>query len=199
MAGITSQGIAFGANVNDRAILDMTSQFGILSRWWSGCLLFEFAEVDQHGNVGVHKFNGKNQALVDLLISVPPRRKLFFCGTLTAGQFKTEIADGKLHIVQEGRVNKFIGNRNYFGGINRARPGDWMFVTSPNGAVFTLKEDGHSHLIKKSPWRRFTKDILDKWTSLPLISPEPQTDGRRLFIDAAMGFVPPEAALINGL
>lgn len=42
IGGITSQGIAFGANVNTRAILDMTSQFDFLSRWWSGCLLFEF-------------------------------------------------------------------------------------------------------------------------------------------------------------
>ncbi len=60
IGGITSQGIAFGANVNTRAILDMTSQFDFYHGGGLDVCYLSFAEVDQHGNVGVHKFNGKN-------------------------------------------------------------------------------------------------------------------------------------------
>ncbi|XNM73230.1 hypothetical protein ACLK11_09780 [Escherichia coli] len=67
-----------------------------------------FAEVDQHGNVGVHKFNGKIMGTGGFIDISATSKKITFCGTLTAGSLKTEIADGKLHIVQEGRVNKFI-------------------------------------------------------------------------------------------
>ncbi|ETJ33200.1 Propionate CoA-transferase protein, partial [human gut metagenome] len=58
IGGITSQGIAFGANVNTRAILDMTSQFDFYHGGGLDVCYLSFAEVDQHGNVGVHKFNG---------------------------------------------------------------------------------------------------------------------------------------------
>lgn len=56
IGGITSQGIAFGANVNTRAILDMTSQFDFYHGGGLDVCYLSFAEVDQHGNVG----NGAN-------------------------------------------------------------------------------------------------------------------------------------------
>ncbi len=56
---VLPQGVAFGANVNTRAILDMTSQFDFYHGGGLDVCYLSFAEVDQHGNVGVHKFNGK--------------------------------------------------------------------------------------------------------------------------------------------
>ncbi|MDU3066540.1 MAG: CoA-transferase [Escherichia coli] len=135
-----------------------------------------FAEVDQHGNVGVHKFNGKIMGTGGFIDISATSKKIIFCGTLTAGSLKTEIADGKLHIVQEGRVNKFIRELpeiTFSGKIALERGLDVRYITER--AVFTLKEDG-LHL--------FT----------PVISPELKLMDERLFIDAAMGFVLPEAA-----
>lgn len=63
--------------MNTRAILDMTSQFDFYHGGGLDVCYLSFAEVDQHGNVGVHKFNGKIMGTVDLLISVPLRRKSF--------------------------------------------------------------------------------------------------------------------------
>ncbi|GAB7263539.1 hypothetical protein DZJ_00890 [Dickeya ananatis] len=59
VGGITTQGVAFGANVNTRAILDMTAQFDFYHGGGLDVCYLSFAEIDQHGNVGVHKFNGK--------------------------------------------------------------------------------------------------------------------------------------------
>lgn len=194
IGGITSQGIAFGANVNTRAILDMTSQFDFYHGGGLDVCYLSFAEVDQHSNVGVHKFNGKIMGTGGFIDISATSKKIIFCGTLTAGSLKTEIADGKLHIVQEGRVNKFIRELpeiTFSGKIALERGLDVRYITER--AVFTLKEDG-LHLIEIAPGVDLQKDILDKMDFTPVISPELKLMDERLFIDAAMGFVLPEAA-----
>ncbi len=102
-----------------------------------------FAEVDQHGNVGVHKFNGKIMGTGGFIDISATSKKIIFCGTLTAGSLKTEITDGKLNIVQEGRVKKFIRELpeiTFSGKIALERGLDVRYITER--AVFTLKEDG---------------------------------------------------------
>ncbi|NNS69991.1 acyl CoA:acetate/3-ketoacid CoA transferase [Escherichia coli] len=194
IGGITSQGIAFGANVNTRAILDMTSQFDFYHGGGLDACYLSFAEVDQHGNVGVHKFNGKIMGTGGFIDISATSKKIIFCGTLTAGSLKTEITDGKLNIVQEGRVKKFIRELpeiTFSGKIALERGMDVRYITER--AVFTLKEDG-LHLIEIAPGVDLQKDILDKMDFTPVISPELKLMDERLFIDAAMGFVLPEAA-----
>lgn len=194
IGGITSQGIAFGANVNTRAILDMTSQFDFYHGGGLDVCYLSFVEVDQHGNVGVHKFNGKIMGTGGFIDISATSKKIIFCGTLTAGSLKTEITDGKLNIVQEGRVKKFIRELpeiTFSGKIALERGLDVRYITER--AVFTLKEDG-LHLIEIAPGVDLQKDILDKMDFTPVISPELKLMDERLFIDAAMGFVLPEAA-----
>ena len=194
IGGITSQGIAFGANVNTRAILDMTSQFDFYHGGGLDVCYLSFGEVDQHGNVGVHKFNGKIMGTGGFIDISATSKKIVFCGTLTAGSLKTEITDGKLNIVQEGRVKKFIRELpeiTFSGKIALERGLDVRYITER--AVFTLKEDG-LHLIEIAPGVDLQKDILDKMDFTPVISPELKLMDERLFIDAAMGFVLPEAA-----
>ncbi|EMX2345964.1 acetate CoA-transferase YdiF, partial [Escherichia coli] len=194
IGGITSQGIAFGANVNTRAILDMTSQFDFYHGGGLDVCYLSFAEVDQHGNVGVHKFNGKIMGTGGFIDISATSKKIVFCGTLIAGSLKTEITDGKLNIVQEGRVKKFIRELpeiTFSGKIALERGLDVRYITER--AVFTLKEDG-LHLIEIAPGVDLQKDILDKMDFTPVISPELKLMDERLFIDAAMGFVLPEAA-----
>ncbi|HGW8094873.1 TPA: acetate CoA-transferase YdiF, partial [Escherichia coli] len=180
--------------VNTRAILDMTSQFDFYHGGGLDVCYLSFAEVDQHGNVGVHKFNGKIMGTGGFIDISATSKKIVFCGTLTAGSLKTEITDGKLNIVQEGRVKKFIRELpeiTFSGKIALERGLDVRYITER--AVFTLKEDG-LHLIEIAPGVDLQKDIFDKMDFTPVISPELKLMDERLFIDAAMGFVLPEAA-----
>ena len=194
IGGITSQGIAFGANVNTRAILDMTSQFDFYHGGGLDVCYLSFAEVDRHGNVGVHKFNGKIMGTGGFIDISATSKKIIFCGTLTAGSLKTEVADGKLNIVQEGWVKKFVNELpevTFSGKIALERGLDVRYITER--AVFTLKEDG-LHLIEIAPGVSLQEDILDKMDFSPVISPELKLMDERLFIDTSMGFVLPDAA-----
>lgn len=109
----------------------MTSQFDFYHGGGLDVCYLSFAEVDQHGNVGVHKFNGKIMGTGGFIDISATSKKIVFCGTLTAGSLKTEITDGKLNIVQEGRVKKFIRELpeiTFSGKIALER--GWMFVIS---------------------------------------------------------------------
>lgn len=88
----------------------MTSQFDFYHGGGLDVCYLSFAEVDRHGNVGVHKFNGKIMGTGGFIDISATSKKIIFCGTLTAGSLKTEVADGKLNIVQEGRVKNSLTN-----------------------------------------------------------------------------------------
>ncbi|ECJ4055377.1 acetate CoA-transferase YdiF [Salmonella enterica subsp. enterica] len=193
VGGITSQGVAFGANVNTRAILDMTSQFDFYHGGGLDVCYLSFAEVDQHGNVGVHKFNGKIMGTGGFIDISATSQKIIFCGTLTAGSLKTEITDGKLNILQEGRVKKFVSELpeiTFSGKIALERGLDVRYITER--AVFTLKQDG-LHLIEIAPGVDLQRDILDKMDFSPVISPDLKLMDTRLFTDSTMGFTLPDA------
>lgn len=113
--------------MNTRAILDMTSQFDFYHGGGLDVCYLSFAEVDQHGNVGVHKFNGKIMGTGGFIDISATSKKIVFCGTLTAGSLKTEITDGKLNIVR-GRTGEEIysgttGNNFQRKNRSRARAG----------------------------------------------------------------------------
>lgn len=88
IGGISTQGVAFGANVNTRAILDMTSQFDFYHRGGLYVCYLSFAEIDRHGNVGVHKFNGKIMGTGGFIDISATSKKIIFCGTPDGRQSK---------------------------------------------------------------------------------------------------------------
>ncbi|PWC12570.1 acyl CoA:acetate/3-ketoacid CoA transferase [Brenneria corticis] len=192
IGGITTQGVAFGANVNTRAILDMTSQFDFYHGGGLDVCYLSFAEVDSQGNVGVHKFNGKIMGTGGFIDISATSKKIIFCGTLTAGSLKTDVGEGKLKIVQEGRVKKFIKQIpevTFSGKIALERGLDVRYITER--AVFTLKQDG-LHLIEIAPGVDLDRDILAQMDFQPIISSDLKLMDERMFYDRAMGFVLPE-------
>lgn len=108
IGGIILQGIVFGVNVNICVILDMMFQFDFYYGGGLDVCYLSFVEVDQYGNVGVYKFNGKIMGIGGFIDISVISKKIIFCGILIVGSLKIEIIDGKLNIVQEGWVKKFI-------------------------------------------------------------------------------------------
>ncbi|OVZ90197.1 acetate CoA-transferase YdiF [Yersinia frederiksenii] len=192
IGGITTQGVAFGANVNTRAILDMTSQFDFYHGGGLDVCYLSFAEIDQQGNVGVHKFNGKIMGTGGFIDISATSKKIIFCGTLTAGSLKTEVSEGTLKIVQEGRVKKFIKEIpeiTFSGKIALERGLDVRYITER--AVFTLKEDG-LHLVEIAPGVDLERDVLSQMDFKPIISSNLKLMDERMFYDNVMGFILPE-------
>ncbi|MCP1714027.1 propionate CoA-transferase [Kerstersia gyiorum] len=167
--GIPAQGGDFALAYNAQATIEQTSQFDFYDGGGLDASFLGLAQVDRHGNVNVSKFNGRPVGCGGFINITRSTRKLVFCGTFTAGGLKVAIADGALHIEQEGRSSKFVDHVEQitFNGHDAAqRQQDVLFVTER--AVFQLELDGLA-LIEIAPGVDLERDILAHMSFRPII------------------------------
>lgn len=187
IGGIPAGGLNFGASSNYECLLDQPSQFdfydgGGLDLAFLGC-----AEADESGNVNVSKMGTRFPGAGGFINITQNAKKLFFVGTFTAGDFEIELAHGKLKIVREGRVRKFVKRVEHitFSGTYAKEVGQSvMYITER--AVFRLTPQG-LQLVEVAPGIDVRKDILDNMEFAPIIQGEPAKMDARIFIDRLMG------------
>lgn len=109
--GIPLTGFAFGCAVNAEAILASPYQFTLFQGGGIDVTLLSFMQVDREGNVNVSRLAAKPHVtagcggFVDIVNAV---ERIVFCGTFTAGGLDVRIEEGRVRIVKEGKVNKFV-------------------------------------------------------------------------------------------
>ena len=114
-------------------------------------------------------------------------RKVFFCGTFTAGGLKEEVRDGRLIILQEGRSKKFrqqVQQITFSGSYAVESGQEVTFLTER--AVLKLTPDGLM-LTEIAPGVDLEKDILAQMEFKPIISPDLKEMDPRIFRDEVMG------------
>ncbi|HSB70308.1 MAG TPA: CoA-transferase [Candidatus Methylomirabilis sp.] len=146
IGGLPLTGFAFGASHNPEAIIDSAAQFDLIDGGGvtAGCLAF--AEVDGRGNVNVSRLEAQPHVLAGAggFINIAQgTRRLFYCGTLTAGGLDVRVEEGRVRIVKDGRFHKFVERTQHvtFNGTLAARAGQevWYFTER---AVFRLTAEG---------------------------------------------------------
>ena len=144
------------------------------------------AEADEKGNLNVSKFGPKiagTGGFVDITQYTP---KIVFTGTFTAGGLKEEIKDGKLHIIQEGKVKKFVKHVQqitFSGKVAYDSKQEVWYVTER--AVFRLVKDG-LELVEIAPGIDLQKDVLDQMDFKPIISKNLKEMDARIFEEPVM-------------
>lgn len=184
--GATAQGIFFGASVNSRALMDMPSQFDFYDGGGLEVAFLSFAELDEKGNVNVHKFNGKIVGTGGFVNICAGSKKVVLCGTLRAGGLKTEVGNGKITISQEGRFEKMIPQCSEitFCGEQALKQGqEVVFITER--AVFRLTPQGIV-LTEVAPGVDIQKDIISQMGFEPVISDELKLMDERIFREEKM-------------
>ncbi len=187
VGGIPLGGAQFGASVNADCYLDQNYQFDFYDGGGIDLAFLGLAQADSRGNVNVSKFGPRIAGCGGFINITQNAKKVFFCGTFTAGGLKTSIHDGKLVIDQEGREIKFIRDVEHitFSGEYANKTNQpVMYITER--AVFELRKDG-VYLIEAAPGIDIKTQIID------LMGFEPKTDGEvkimdeRIFSDELMG------------
>jgi len=126
------------------------------------------AQCDGQGNVNVSKFGPRIAGCGGFINITQNTKNVVFCGTFTTSGLKEEIKDGEIHIIQEGKVKKFlhcIDQITFSGKYAREHGQQILYITER--AVFKMEEDG-IHLIEIAPGIDMQKDIFDQMEFKPI-------------------------------
>ena len=159
---------SFGSSYNPEAVIDHAASFDIISGGGLNMTCLGMGECDEEGNVNVSKFGPRLTGpggFIDITSATP---KVVFCGTFM-GKAKFEIGDGKLTIVKEGTIKKFVKHVEQitFAG-QYVKPGqEVVYVTER--CVFRII-DGKMTIVEIAPGIDLEKDILAHMDFTPAVA-----------------------------
>lgn len=187
IGGIPQGGPRFGSALNPDAIIDQPYQFDFYDGGGLHMAFLGLAECDESGNINVSRFGPKIPGCGGFINITQNSKKVFFCGTFTAGGLKVKIEDDMLVILQEGKNIKFKKQVEQvtFSGRYAIKTGQPVLYITER-AVFQLKEDG-LHLIEVAPGIDIKTQIIDLMEFTPKIDENVKVMDFRLFREEKMG------------
>ena len=187
VGGIPMGGTQFGGSRNADCYFDQNVMFDFYDGGGLDLAFLGLAQADESGNVNVSKFGPRIAGCGGFIDITQNAKKVFFCGSFTAGGLKTRVENGKLIIENEGREQKFIKQVEqitFSGSYASKLKQPVMYITER--AVFELREDG-MYLTEVAPGINIRKHIIDVMGFEPKMSGTVKTMDERIFRDEVMG------------
>ncbi|MBN3817434.1 propionate CoA-transferase [Paraburkholderia sp. Se-20369] len=194
--GIVMNGWQFSANLRPQALLDGVTQFDVIDGGLCRFAALAFAEYDSHGTVNVSKFGKVNPGAGGFIDIAMNARRLVFTGSFTTGGLDIAYDAGRMRIVKEGKVSKFVDtvqSRTYPVANGVAAGQSALIVTER--AVFEQTTSGLV-LTEVAPGVDVRRDVLDLMAFRPahILDPLPLMH-ESLFVD---NVVHPAEAAVEG-
>lgn len=186
VGGVPGSAQNFGTSMNAVAHLDMNQQFDFYDGGGLDLAVLGLAECDPTGNINVSRFGPKLAGAGGFINISQNSRTVVFVGTFTAGGLKVKVGDGRVQILQEGRVRKFVNTIDQitFSGAYAAANGRRVLYVTER-CVFGLSADG-LELLEVAPGIDIERDILGQMDFRPVLR-QPVEMNPRLFMEEPMG------------
>ena len=185
IGGMPLGGLDFGSSVNPDAVVSMPDQFDFYDGGGLDLTCLGFAQVTPEGNVNSSKFGPRVAGCGGFIDISQNAKRVLFMGTFTTGGIKLSVEDGRLRILEEGRIKKFVKTCDQITYCSQyAGPqGQEVFYITER-CVFKLTQ-GRLELIETAAGIDLEKDILNQMEFRPVIR-EPRPMDPRLFLEPVM-------------
>jgi propionate CoA-transferase len=187
LGGVPLPGLGIGAAVNATAIYKQPDIFDFYDGGGIDLSCLGAAQIDGRGNVNVSKFAGRVVGPGGFVNISQNAKRVYFCGTFTAGRQKLEIKDGRLNILEDGDGVKFVKTLEQvtFSGEYATEVGqEVLYITER--AVFKVTAKGLT-LIEIAPGVDLERHVLAKMGFVPVIADPLREMDARLFRERPMG------------
>lgn len=165
VGGFPLTGMAFGCSWNQQAIVQSTDQFSLLQGGGFDVAMLSFLEVSAAGDVNVSHLPARPHVtagvggFTDIITNAP---KVVYSGYFTAGKKDVRVADGRLEIVEDGPIAKFVpavAQVSFSGDVARRRGQTIVYVTER--CVIELQPRGLT-VTEIAPGVDLQRDVLDR-------------------------------------
>jgi len=162
IGGVPASGLNFGAAINTQAVVDQPYQFDFYDGGGLDVAFLGLAQADRSGSLNVSKFGPRLAGAGGFINISQSAKKVVFTGTFVAGTLEIECRDGRLRILRDGSIKKFVErveHVTFSGEVARASGKGVLYVTER--CVFRLTRDG-LELAEIAPGIDIERDILAK-------------------------------------
>jgi len=186
IGGIPGFGLSFNTAINPDAIIDMPYQMSLYEGGGNDITFLGFAQIDKDGNINVSKLGDRIPGVGGFLDVAPHAKKRVHCGSFTAGKSEVEIRDGKVEVVKDGKIKKFVDRVNQVtvSGEHALELGQPVSIITERG-VFEWTGDGFV-LKEIAPGIDLERQILDKMEFEPIISDDLKEMPKEIFEEAPL-------------